>query len=235
MLVKSQVQVHRYHVSNPHRSLRKRLTAANEDYIEVHALPGRPLQVDGDKKSLSVKRVAANREDRIRSHDLHKRSTVRQYLVRVQHPITPSLERALLSIAAGRFSSYLPFDTFAMALDDASVDKLLATKGVIGVYTLPADLKVEHSLFTKIKELSLAARTSAKQSHNENFLHKTYEGFMSFIGARPRSTQLRAGGSQQPAQVVLVVMLAFGSREKKPSKEARALMLSWHRCAAHAL
>ena len=83
--------VHRYHaVSNLHRSLRKRLTAANEDYIGVHALPGRPLQVDGDKKSLSMKRVAANREDRIRSHDLHKRSTVRQYLVRVQHPITPS-------------------------------------------------------------------------------------------------------------------------------------------------
>ena len=49
---------------------------------------------------------------------------------------------------------YLPHDTFAMVLDEASLAKVMAADGVVAAYELPSEMKIDPTLLDKINTMA---------------------------------------------------------------------------------
>jgi len=194
----------------------------------VHELAGRPLHVRaGGKKSVLLKRVGAEESTTIRRNSGGaKTPSVQQYLVRVAFPMPAGLTDYLHELAGGGFLRYLPYDTFAIAMDRTALEKASKASGVVDIYVFPPAMKIDPNLVKHMATASLGEEATSPTHHDE---------FLDLVGVTRRAlphSSARGGSelkrsSKKGAHVLYALLASRGGKEWE--LQAAGMAMKWQK------
>ena len=123
-----------------------------EQSVLVDELPGRQLLIPG------AENIALRQAQTSRNVEYARNRS--PYLVRVQHPVGKDLLQSLHDVA-GKDIYYAPHDTYIVSMTHEEMGLISQKEGVIGVFLVPTEMKVEYPVLHALRRRRGDIQTSA--------------------------------------------------------------------------